>query len=178
MNTLLSILAIAFVIFIFWRNAKKNNDKDDHIRATTIKPSQSRPVYTASDDDLTGEGSDLIRKYSGRRDDNDLADLMAEIDSDTKPKKRTRKLVKSPVSGSIAFEYIDTKYEMSSRIVNTKEVDARHISGYCRTAGAFRTFLIDGIVSDVTDTDTGEVMTIAQWIKQAKKAAKAKMLKK
>lgn len=145
-------------------------------QAGSIKPAP--PIYQVAPDNFTGEGSDLIRKYSGKTDEDYLAELLAEIDSDTKPKKRTRKLVKSPVSGSIAFEYIDTKHEMSRRVVSTKEVDARHISGYCRTAGAFRTFLIEGIVSDVTDTETGEVMTIAQWIKQAKKAAKAKMLKK
>ena len=114
----------------------------------------------------------MIRRYSGKRADDDMAELLAEIDTNDKPKKRTRKLVKVSVSGSIAFDYIDSKDDLSSRIVNVKEVDARHISGYCQTARAFRTFLIDGVISDVTDTETGEVMPIARWIKLAKRAGR------
>lgn len=136
------------------------------------------PKHQPLAEEFTGEGSDLIRKHTGKQDDDYVADLLADIDVDARPKRSSRKLVKYPVIGSIAFDYIDTKHELSSRVVNTKEVDARHISGYCLTARAFRTFLIEGIVSDVTDTETGEVMPVDRWIKQAKKAAKAKTPKK
>lgn len=178
MTVLISLLIIAFIIWLFMSNAKKNAADDQIILKNTINTKPLRPVYQDSPEDFTGEGSDLIRKFSGKKDDDYLAELLAEIDADTKSKKSTRKLVKSPVSGSIAFDYIDTKHEFSSRIVSAKEVDASHISGYCQTAGAFRTFLIEGIVSDVTDTETGEVMPVGRWIKQAKKAAKPRALKK
>lgn len=143
-----------------------------------LQQSPTKAIYSGEPSDYEGDGSDLIRKYSGKSADDDLAELLAEIESDAKPKKRARKLVKVPVSGLIAFDYIDSKHELSSRVVDVKEVDARHISGYCRTARAFRTFLIDGVLSDVTDTDTGEVMLVDTWIKRAKKAARAGAPKK
>jgi len=178
MTAIISLLVIAFIIWLFKTNAKNNASNDQIVLKNTINTKPSRPVYQRATDDLTGEGSDLIRKYSGRSDNDDLADLMAEIDADTKPKRRTKKLVKTPVSGSIAFDYIDSKHELSSRVVSVKEVDARHISGYCRTAGAFRTFLIEGVLTDVTDTETGEVMPVDRWIKQAKKATRPPAPKK
>lgn len=178
MTAVISLLAIVFIIWLLMLNAKKNAPKDQTILKNTIDTKPKMPTDRGHEEDLTGYGSDLIRKFSRKMDDDYLAELLAEIDVDTKPKKKSRKLVKSPVIGSIAFDYIDTKHELSSRVVNTKEVDARHISGYCLTARAFRTFLIEGIVSDVTDTETGEVMPVDRWIKQAKKAAKAKTPKK
>lgn len=178
MTALISLLSIAFIIWLLMRNAKKNAPPDQIILKNTINTKPQSQSRLDSTGEFTGEGSDLIRKYAGNQDDDYLADLLADIDVDARPKRSARKLVKYPVIGSIAFDYIDTKHELSSRVVNTKEVDARHISGYCRTARAFRTFLIEGIVSDVTDTETGEVMPVDRWIKQAKKAAKARTPKK
>lgn len=178
MAAVVSLLIIVFIIWLFIDNAKKSRDSDRSILKNMINTKPSSSLYQESPLDYSGEGSDMIRKYSGKRADDDLAELLAEIDANDKPKKRARKLVKVSISGSIAFDYIDSKHDLSSRIVNVKEVDARHISGYCRTVGAFRTFLIEGIMSDVTDTETGEVMPIERWIKQAKKAARLALPKK
>lgn len=173
MTAVISLMTIAFVIWLLIRSAKKNSHPDQKIEKNTIGTKQSTDTYRESTDDLTGEGSVLIRKHSGKKDDY-MSDLLTEMDVDSRPKRKAKKLIKSPVIGSIAFDYVDTKQELSRRVVNTKEVDARHISGYCQTARGFRTFLIDGIASDVTDTETGEVMPIDRWIKQAKKAAAKK----
>lgn len=178
MTAIISLIIIAFILWKFIGNAKKPPQSDQIAPKTTINTNPSSPVYQDSPDYFNGEGSDLIRKYTGKQDDDYVAEMLADIDVDTRPKRSATKLVKYPVIGSISFDYIDTKHELSSRVVNTKEVDARHISGYCRTAKAFRTFLIEGIVSDVTDTDTGEVIPVDRWIKQAKKAAKAHAPKK
>lgn len=79
-------------------------------------------------------------------------------------KKGRGKSVKVAIKGAISFDYMDTKSEYSTRVVDVTQVDDRHFSGYCRSARAFRTFLISGVVSDVTDADTGEVMPIDDWI--------------
>lgn len=176
MTALLSLLTIGIVLFILLNASRVKQPKKPTSRESSPAESYSS-FYSGSQSDFDGEGSSLIGKFAGKKADYDL-DWLLDEGTSAKPKKRQRSLVKSPVTGSIAFDYIDTKQEFSSRIVNTKEVDALHISGYCKTARAFRTFLIEGIVSDITDTDTGEVMPVAQWIRQAKKAAKSAAPKK
>lgn len=178
MTALISLLIIVFIGWLLMNNARKNTPRDQITLKNTIDPKPPRQVYQGSPDDFTGEGSDLIRKFSGKHADDDLDELLAEIVPHDRPKKRSVKLVKTSVSGTITFDYIDSKYERSSRVLRVKEVDALHISGYCQTARAFRTFMLDGIASDVTDTETGEVMPADLWIDQAKKAARSGSLKK
>ncbi|WP_341743077.1 hypothetical protein [Azonexus hydrophilus] len=84
---------------------------------------------------------------------------------------RQRKSKKVAVTGSISFDYMDIDLNYSSRVVDVTQVDDRHFSGYCRSSRAFRTFLISGVQSDVTDTDTGEVMSIDDWIESASQSA-------
>lgn len=196
MEIAIALLIVAFIVWVIYNanfpvdidaiaDEKPGKNRQKPIYAPfdspADKPGKQRDIssyYDESTDDPNGDGSALIKKFSGKRADDELTKLLAEIESDAKPKKRARSPVKVSVSGSIAFDYIDAKHEQSSRVVDVKEVDARHISGYCRTARSFRTFLIEGVVSDVTDTETGEVMPLNTWIKQAKKAARRDAPKK
>jgi hypothetical protein len=174
-------------------------------QSAPTKPSPR--IYQGDQDDFTGEGSELIRKFANKptAEEQELIDqirlesiMAAERSGRARKKdmelrgetvgepiwmeefrresrksakgrlaKGEKKVEKVAVSGSISFDYIDTKSDYSSRVVDVTQADHRHFSGYCRSAKAFRTFLLEGVVSDVTDVDTGEVMPIEDWVSQA-----------
>lgn len=172
MDWLLGLLAVAlFVRAVILIGRKDSSSPISPVTKTAVKP--AKQVYQGSQDDFIGEGSDLIRKFANKPSAQEQALIdqacIESIDGQEKRSngRRQRKSKKLSVTGSISFDYLDIDLNCSSRVVDVTQIDDRHFSGYCRSARAFRTFRVTGVQSDVTDTDTGEVMPIEDWIENA-----------
>ncbi|UGV31544.1 hypothetical protein LO767_03285 [Halopseudomonas aestusnigri] len=63
----------------------------------------------------------------------------------------------------IAFEYEDADGNWTDRQVTVHSVTGAHIKGECHQRRAERTFRLDRILSDITDLDTGEVLSVKKW---------------
>lgn len=68
--------------------------------------------------------------------------------------------------GQVAFTYEDSAGDITHRTVTAHSVTAAYIKGECHDRRAERTFRIDRIIGDVTDCDTGEILSPKQWARR------------
>ena len=68
------------------------------------------------------------------------------------------------LSGTIEFTYLDANDNLTKRKVKLQNIGENVISGICFLRHDERSFRTDRIVGDVTDTLTGEVMSIEDWL--------------
>jgi hypothetical protein len=64
----------------------------------------------------------------------------------------------------VAFDYEDSKGEKSYREVDVRSFDGVYIKAYCHTAGAMRTFRFDRMQNGLILRNTGESLSIKEWI--------------
>ncbi|MBX9761580.1 MAG: hypothetical protein K2Y24_00910 [Pseudomonadaceae bacterium] len=80
-----------------------------------------------------------------------------------KPVNATRAIRTGWSQGEIAFTYEDADGEVTYRTVTVHAVTATHIKGECHDRQAERTFRLDRVIGDITDTDTGEMLKPKKW---------------
>ncbi|WP_440482825.1 WYL domain-containing protein [Serratia marcescens] len=64
----------------------------------------------------------------------------------------------------VAFDYEDSKGENSYREVDVRSFDGLYIKAYCHRAGAMRTFRVDRIQNGLILRNTGESLSIKEWV--------------
>lgn len=67
---------------------------------------------------------------------------------------------------TVAFEYEDASGLWTDRTVTVHSVTDDYIKGECHDRGAERTFRLDRVMSDITDTETGEILDVDEWAQQ------------
>jgi predicted DNA-binding transcriptional regulator YafY len=68
--------------------------------------------------------------------------------------------------GEIAFTYEDSDGDITCRTVTVHSVTGTYIKGECHDRAAERTFRVDRILGDITDCDTGEILSARKWARQ------------
>ena len=68
--------------------------------------------------------------------------------------------------GEVAFTYEDSTGEVSYRTVTAHSVSATYLKGECHDRQAERTFRIDRIIGDLTDCETGEILSPKKWARR------------
>lgn len=68
--------------------------------------------------------------------------------------------------GEVAFTYEDSAGDISYRTLTVHSVTATHIKGECHDRQAERTFRLDRIIGDLTDCDTGEMLSPKKWARR------------
>ena len=90
-----------------------------------------------------------------------------------KPAKKA-KIIPEPKSRAIrtgwelcrvAFDYEDSNGDWSTRQVTVHSVTSSYIKGECHDRRAERTFRLDRVQGDITDLDTGEILSSDVWAK-------------
>lgn len=80
------------------------------------------------------------------------------------PKPATSRAMRQGWSiGQVAFTYEDSVGDVSHRTVTVHSITANHMKGECHDRQAERTFRLDRIIGDLTDCETGEIMSPANW---------------
>ncbi|HGM5807779.1 TPA: WYL domain-containing protein [Serratia marcescens] len=64
----------------------------------------------------------------------------------------------------VVFYYEDSKGENSYREVDIRSFDGLYIKAYCHRAGAMRTFRVDRIQNGLILRNTGESLSIKEWV--------------
>ena len=83
------------------------------------------------------------------------------------PKPATSRAMRQGWSiGRVAFTYEDSVGDVSYRTVTVHSITANHMKGECHDRQAERTFRLDRIIGDLTDCDTGEIMSPTQWARK------------
>lgn len=78
------------------------------------------------------------------------------------PARKTRAIRTGWSLGTVAFTYQDNKGVVTTRTVTVHSVDGIYLKGKCHDRQAQRTFLIDRIIGEVIDADTGELLVPAR----------------
>ncbi|MFU3873534.1 WYL domain-containing protein [Pseudomonas aeruginosa] len=68
--------------------------------------------------------------------------------------------------GMVAFTYEDSDGDISYRTVTVHSANATYLKGECHDRQAERTFRLDRIIGDLTDCETGEIMSPQSWARQ------------
>lgn len=63
----------------------------------------------------------------------------------------------------IAFDYIDSSGNFTSREVAVNSFDGTYLKAYCLEKGATRTFKLENICGLITLRETGELLSIHEW---------------
>lgn len=63
----------------------------------------------------------------------------------------------------IAFDYIDSSGNFTSREVAVNSFDGTYLKAYCLEKGATRTFKLENICGLITLRETGELLSIDEW---------------
>ncbi len=71
--------------------------------------------------------------------------------------------------GVVAFTYEDSAGDISYRTVTVHSVSPVYLKGECHDRQAERTFRLDRIIGELIDCDTGEIMSVKEWVKKLKK---------
>lgn len=66
--------------------------------------------------------------------------------------------------GEVAFTYEDGDGDITFRYVTVHSVTATHLKGECHDRQAERTFRIDRILGDITDCETGEILSARKYV--------------
>lgn len=68
--------------------------------------------------------------------------------------------------GVVEFTYEDSAGDISCRTVTVHSATTKHIKGECHDRQAERTFRLDRIIGDLTDCDTGEILSPKHWVRR------------
>ncbi|MCS6260652.1 hypothetical protein G3479_15560 [Shewanella baltica] len=63
----------------------------------------------------------------------------------------------------IAFDYIDSTGNFTSREVAVNSLDGSYLNAYCLEKGATRTFKLENICGLITLRETGELLSVHEW---------------
>ncbi len=84
-----------------------------------------------------------------------------------KPAKKVTRAIRTGWSlGQVEFSYKDSKGDVTYRSVTVHSITNTYIKGECHDRQSERTFHIDRIIGDLTDCETGEIMTPKKWAKE------------
>lgn len=78
-------------------------------------------------------------------------------------KTRKRTLYSRSEVRQIAFDYIDSSGNFTSREVAVNSFDGTYLKAYCLEKGATRTFKLENICGLITLRETGELLSIYEW---------------
>lgn len=93
-------------------------------------------------------------------------DVLAKNATDSAAMPQTRAIRTGWSRGEIAFTYEDFDGVITYRTVTVHSVSGTYIKGECHTRVAERTFRVDRIVGDITDCETGEILSAQKWARQ------------
>lgn len=80
------------------------------------------------------------------------------------PKPATSRAMRQGWSiGQVTFTYQDSAGDVSQRTVTVHSANATYLKGECHGRQAERTFRLDRIIGDLTDCETGEIMSPTKW---------------
>lgn len=79
---------------------------------------------------------------------------------------RTRAIRTGWSKGVVAFTYEDSAGDISYRTVTVHSASTLYLKGECHDRQAERTFRLDRIIGDLTDCDTGEILSPKQWVRR------------
>ncbi len=68
--------------------------------------------------------------------------------------------------GVVEFTYEDSAGDISYRTVTVHSATTTHLKGECHDRQAERTFRLDRIIGDLTDCETGEILSPKQWVRK------------
>lgn len=86
-------------------------------------------------------------------------------------KNNTAEKSKNKISDTILFFYEDAEGNKSKRAVNVQLIEKNqdndlYMEGYCSIARARRAFRLDRIHEPITRQETGEILSVADWLEQ------------
>ena len=82
-----------------------------------------------------------------------------------KPKaKRAKTRRSSPGIDRVLIQYEDSMGFESEREVTVHSLDAVYLKGFCHLRNAVRTFKLQNIVGDVVRVETGELLSVNEWL--------------
>ncbi len=98
----------------------------------------------------------------------------SRIDQDDKPERakssskraKTRAIQQGWSISIVAFTYEDAEGDISYRTVTVHSVSSTYLKGECHDKKAERTFRLDRIIGDVTDCETGEILSPKEWARR------------
>ncbi|YCH19853.1 hypothetical protein M1D96_11885 [Pseudomonas sp. D1-3] len=91
-------------------------------------------------------------------------------DSLPKPKPAVTRAIRTGWSiGVVAFTYEDSAGDISYRTVTVHSVSLVYLKGECHDRQAERTFRLDRIIGELIDCDTGEIMSVKEWVENLQK---------
>jgi len=90
----------------------------------------------------------------------------ADIHPVVEPRTNVTRAIRTGWSiGVVAFTYEDSVGVITDRVVTVHSVCPVYLKGECHDQQAERTFRVDRIVGELTDCNTGEIMTPKKWAK-------------
>lgn len=144
MEALIVVLFYAAVVVAFVMMVRRTKAKARALRSAPQPASPSRPEPL----------SNAQRKKLG------LPTTQAEAS------EPTRAIRTGWSRGEIAFTYEDSDGDITCRTVTVHSVTGTYIKGECHDREAERTFRVDRILGDITDCDTGEILSARKWARQ------------
>lgn len=80
--------------------------------------------------------------------------------------KPTRAIRNGWSIGVVEFTYEDSAGDISYRTVTVHSASTLYLKGECHDRQAERTFRLDRIIGDLTDCETGEILSPKQWVRK------------
>ncbi len=88
----------------------------------------------------------------------------SRIDTESKPRRNSLSSYTKQQLRQIAFDYTDSEGVSSYREVAVNSVDDYYIKAFCLSRHATRTFRIDRVDGYITMRETGELLSVSDWL--------------
>jgi len=110
-----------------------------------------------------GASRDVLANHAATQIGGDNGSVRAKPSS---PAAKTRAIRQGWSIGMVAFTYEDVAGDISYRTVTVHSASSLYLKGECHDRQAERTFRLDRIIGDLTDCETGEIMSPKKWVRR------------
>lgn len=161
MDTLVGILVFAAITAIFVKMVRRANAKGRDLQELI----DDKPERYVRPEPLSKEQRKALN--FGKNQPREHKVKSSSGVPDTKPSKAavtpTRAISKGWSVGQVEFLYEDAEGDITFRTVTVHSVTRSYLKGECHYRRAERTFRIDRIIGDLTNCETGEILSPKQW---------------
>ncbi|MEK6294213.1 MAG: hypothetical protein V4793_23070 [Paraburkholderia tropica] len=147
---------------VWWRLKRSATYRAKDSAVTSPNEPAKKRFVTSPDSDVYLESSSLVVQQSANetvRRPTPHADAIR-----TNRRKQTTETTKSHVLDEIKFSYRDYEGNSTTRKVRVHRVSDAHFEGFCLMRGATRTFKITNVTSQITRIETGEILSVDEWM--------------
>ncbi|MFK8328516.1 WYL domain-containing protein [Pseudomonas sp. BJa5] len=161
MDTLIGLLVLAAAVAVFVGMVRRTNTKGRELERQT----NSKPWLTNRPTLLTKQQRKTLNSSEQKK--TQISNSPEAVQLEPRPAKKITRAIRTGWSmGKVEFRYKDAKGEITNRTVTVHAITRTYLKGECHSRQAERTFRIARIIGDLTDCETGEIISPEKWVEE------------